>query len=205
MTPQRRRTATVDPAADSIVDTQRGWSDGVDPVGVDPATYRAVFRRYATGVVVITADAGHGAAGFTATSLASVSLRPPLVSFSVATSASVWPTLRAAGSLAVNFLAADQHELAARFATSGIDRFAAPTAWSRLATGEPALDDAPVRLRGVVEHRFEVGDHHLVVARVTAVALPGSAGCTATAPGGTRIPLVYYAGQYIAAGSYIGR
>ena len=33
----------------------------------------------------------------------------------------------------INFLSADQHEIAGRFATSGVDRFAEPTRWSRLA------------------------------------------------------------------------
>jgi flavin reductase (DIM6/NTAB) family NADH-FMN oxidoreductase RutF len=40
------------------------------PTTVTPDLYRAVFRRYAAGVVVITADAGFGPVGFTATSLA---------------------------------------------------------------------------------------------------------------------------------------
>jgi len=66
----------------------------------------------------------------------------------------------------INFLSADQHAIAGRFATSGIDRFAEPTNWSRLATGEPVLDEAPSYLRAQVEHRFAVGDHYLVVARL---------------------------------------
>lgn len=133
---------------------------------VDADVYKSVFRRHAAGVVVITADAGHGPVGFTATSLVSVSLLPPLVSFAIATGASSWPAISTATSLVINFLSADQHAIAGRFATSGIDRFAEPTRWSRLATGEPALDDAPSFLRAQVEHRFAVGDHYLVVARL---------------------------------------
>jgi flavin reductase (DIM6/NTAB) family NADH-FMN oxidoreductase RutF len=116
--------------------------------------------------VVITADSGHGPVGFTATSLVSVSLLPPLVSFSIATTASSWPTVSKATSLVIHFLDAEQHDIAGRFATSGIDRFAEPTRWSRLRTGEPVLDDAPSYLRALVEHRFAVGDHHIVVARL---------------------------------------
>lgn len=133
---------------------------------VDAATFRSVFRRHAAAVVVITADAGHGPVGFTATSLVSVSLLPPLVAFAISTTASSWQTVSTAGSVVVNFLDAGQHELARRFATSGIDRFAEPTRWSTLGTGEPVLDEAPSYLRGLVEHRFSVGDHHLVVARL---------------------------------------
>ncbi|MEU4390808.1 flavin reductase family protein [Kribbella sp. NPDC023855] len=133
---------------------------------VDADIFRSVFRRYAAGVVVITADAGNGPVGFTATSLVSVSLLPPLVSFSIGTTASSWPTVHKATSVVINFLDAGQHEIAGRFATSGVDRFAAPTRWSRLRTGEPVLDDAPSYLRALVEHRFAVADHHIVVARL---------------------------------------
>jgi flavin reductase (DIM6/NTAB) family NADH-FMN oxidoreductase RutF len=136
--------------------------------------------------VVITADAGHGPAGFTATSLVSVSLHPPLVSFSIATTASSWPTVNQADSLVINFLDAGQHEIAGRFATSGIDRFAEPTSWSRLQTGEPVLDEAPSYLRGLVEHRFAVGDHHIVVARLATHAERRE-----------HEPLLYHDGRYV--------
>lgn len=155
------------------------------PSAIDSDTYRSVFRRHAAGVVVITADAGHGPAGFTATSLVSLSLLPPLVSFALSTTASSWPAINSARSLVVNFLDAGQHDLAGRFATSGIDRFAAPTRWSRLETGEPVLDDAPSFLRGLVEHRFGAGDHHIVVVRLV--------GFGERRP---HDPLVYHGGSY---------
>jgi flavin reductase (DIM6/NTAB) family NADH-FMN oxidoreductase RutF len=151
---------------------------------ITPELYRAVFRRYAAGVVVVTADAGHGPAGFTATSLASISLDPPLVSFALSTNASSWPTIAAADTVVVNFLDAEQHAIADRFATSGVDRFSAPTRWSRLPTGEPLLDDVAGHLRGRIRYRYPVGDHHLVVAEVTEAATRGHS------------PLVYHAGVY---------
>lgn len=154
------------------------------PTGITPELFRRVFRHYAAGVVVVTAEAGSGPAGFTATSLASVSLNPPLVSFALSTAASSWPTIAETDSIVINFLDAEQQFVAKRFATSGIDRFAAPTRWSRLATGEPVLDDAVGHLRGQIEHRFPVGDHHLVVVRVTNAATRD------------HTPLVYHAGAY---------
>ncbi len=89
---------------------------------VSPDDFRQVFRGYAAGVVVVTAGAGDGPAGFTATSLSTLSLEPPLISFSIANNLSAWPTIRRAGSLTINFLDAKQHATAARFATSGIVR-----------------------------------------------------------------------------------
>lgn len=152
---------------------------------VDADAYRSVFRRHAAGVVVITADAGDGPAGFTATSLVSVSLQPPLVSFALSSTASSWPAIDRAATVVINFLDADQHPIAGRFATSGIDRFAAPTRWSRLGTGEPVLDDAPSYLLGRIEHRVRVGDHHLVVARLATLGERRE-----------HAPLVYHAGGY---------
>jgi hypothetical protein len=52
-------------------------SQGGEDPAVDAATYRSVFRAHAGAVAVITADAGRGPAGFTATSVVSVSLEPP--------------------------------------------------------------------------------------------------------------------------------
>lgn len=152
------------------------------PVGA--ARFRAAFRQLAAGVVVVTFDAGGPPAGVTVTSFASVSLEPPLGAFAISTSASIWPHLLRAGTAVVNLLAHDQHELATRFATSGIDRFAPPVAWHRLATGEPVLDGPGHRLRATVRERRPVGDHHLVVVEIVEVL------------GGARTALVYHDGAY---------
>jgi flavin reductase (DIM6/NTAB) family NADH-FMN oxidoreductase RutF len=137
------------------------------PTLVDATLFRQVFRRHAAGVAVVTTDAGRGAAGVTVTSLASLSAEPPLLSFSINAAASVWPHLRDAGTAVVHLLGAGHTELARTFATSGIDRFAAPTRWRRLPTGEPVLAQAAAWLRIAIEHRHPAGGSHLVIGRVT--------------------------------------
>ena len=57
-----------------------------EPVTAD--LFRSVFRDHAARVVVVTAAGRPAPVGFTATSLASVSLDPPMVSLAVARSAS---------------------------------------------------------------------------------------------------------------------
>ncbi len=158
---------------------------------VDSAVFKAAFRHHPAGVVVVTLDGASRPVGFTATSLASVSLSPPLLSFAIAHSSSSWPALRDASSFVINLLSADQHEVASRFAVSGIDRFAPPTLWHPLPTGEPALDGTPAWLRAVVEHRVEVGDHDIVVGLVTDAYVRDET-----------VPLVYHDRRYHGLGSH---
>jgi flavin reductase (DIM6/NTAB) family NADH-FMN oxidoreductase RutF len=133
---------------------------------VDAKQFRRVFRHHAAGVAVVTTDAGRGAAGVTVTSLASLSAEPPLLSFSISLTASTWPHLRDARTAVVHLLGAGHAELARTFATSGIDRFAAPTRWHRLPTGEPVLDAAAAWLRVSIEYRHPAGGSRLVIGRV---------------------------------------
>jgi flavin reductase (DIM6/NTAB) family NADH-FMN oxidoreductase RutF len=152
---------------------------------LDATLFRRVFRHHAAGVAVVTADAGRGPAGVTVTSLASLSAEPPLLSFGIAATASAWPHLRDAGTAVVHLLGAPHAELARTFATSGADRFATPTRWHRLPTGEPVLDGAAAWLRIAIEHRHPAGGSHLVVGRVEEARL--------AEPGG---PLLYHDGGY---------
>jgi flavin reductase (DIM6/NTAB) family NADH-FMN oxidoreductase RutF len=152
---------------------------------VDSTLFRQVFRRHAAGVAVVTVDAGRGAAGVTITSLASLSADPPLLSFSVATTGSTWPHLRDAPSAVVHLLGAEHAPLAHTFATSGIDRFAAPTNWHRLPTGEPVLDGAAAWLRVSIQHRHPAGGSHLVIGRIQEVGLAEDGA-----------PLLYHDGSY---------
>jgi flavin reductase (DIM6/NTAB) family NADH-FMN oxidoreductase RutF len=149
---------------------------------VDSALFRRALGRHAAGVVVVT---GPGPVGLTATSLTSVSLDPPLVSFCVARDSTTWPDLRQAEFFAVNVLAGDQAAVARRFADRGIDRFGSPTRW------RPGPYEVPI-LRGVVAHllcepydTIALGDHWLVVGLVIGSEL-----------GESGDPLLYHHGRY---------
>lgn len=149
---------------------------------VDAARFRRALGRHAAGVVVVT---GPGPVGLTATSLTSVSLDPPLVSFCVARDSTTWPDLRQAEFFAVNVLAGDQAAVAARFADRGVDRFGSPTRW------QPGPYDVPI-LGGVAAHllcepydTIALGDHWLVVGLVIGSEL-----------GQSGEPLLYHHGRY---------
>ena len=147
--------------------TARSWPPGAVPAEpLDPADFRSVFRRHPAGVAVVTLADGDRPVGFTATSVISVSAEPPVLVFSVAGTSSSWPALSRATSLVVNFLAAEQVDVSARFATSGIDRFAG-VAWHRLPSGEPVVDGVPSWVRGEVLQRTAVGSSFLVAVLAT--------------------------------------
>lgn len=126
-----------------------------------PEEYRSVFRRHPAGVTVVTFREQEQLVGFTATSVISVSADPPLLAFSVAGQSSSWPRLATAGTVVINFLTAEQAPLSARFATSGIDRFACG-GWSLLDTGEPFLHHSANWVRGRIVQRTPVGASFLI-------------------------------------------
>ncbi|SBT37206.1 flavin reductase family protein [Micromonospora auratinigra] len=172
---------------------------------VDRDTFRALLRRQASTVTVVTAVARGTAdpsclgglaepvrAGFTATSFTSVSLHPPLVSFCLGVESSSWPVLARAEHVAVHLLAAGQREAARVFATSGIDRFAAYPHWTAGPFGLPLLDGVLGRLLCRVVRRVPAGDHTLVLAEPLALGA-----------GEDGDPLVHHRGGYTTAGTAV--
>lgn len=157
---------------------------GTTPIAFDPAVFRSVFRRHAAGVAVITAPGGRPA-GFTATSLASVSAEPPLLCFGIGVAASAWPNVAESPFVGVHLLGEHQRELAATFARSGADRFGPATAWRTGPHGVPLLDDVSAWLVARVVARIPVGDHRIVVAQAVAAD-----------PTGPGRPLLYHSGAF---------
>nr|WP_184080187.1 flavin reductase family protein [Nocardiopsis mwathae] len=154
---------------------------------VDAGTFRRALGSHAAGVVVVTAAPADGRVGVTATSFTSVSLDPPLVSFYIDARSGTWPGIRDASAFAVNLLAADQREVAHRFATKGVDRFAPPTRWRSGPEGLPLIEGAVGHILCRRHDLLAVGDHWLVVGRVAAAEVRA-------AEGGR--PLLYHRGRY---------
>ncbi len=133
-----------------------------EPLGV---RFREAFGRYPTGVAVICAAGPDGPVGLTASSVASVSLTPPALSFSVMGTRSARHLLTAP-TLVVNLLGPVHVELARDFSRSGGPRFTPDQGWSALPTGEPFLPGAPAALRVRPLRQVPVGDATVVVAGV---------------------------------------
>ncbi|MBY8885618.1 flavin reductase family protein [Streptomyces sp. PTM05] len=157
-----------------------------DGTGLDPDVFRSVFRRHAAGVAVVTA-AGARPVGFTATSLTSVAVEPPLLSFGISVSSSSWPVVAAAEHVGVHVLGEHQEDLAGTFARSGADRFGEATSWRSGPHGVPLLDGVSAWLVCRVVARVPAGDHRIVVAQ----AVAGD-------PAGPGRPLLYHQGRFTA-------
>lgn len=155
---------------------------------MDSARFRELLGRFATGVTVLTVRAPAGEpAGMTASSLASVSLEPPLVSVCVDHSAELHDLILAAPEFVVNVLEGSQEELSRRFADPHENRFDG--------VGYHLGPEGRIRLDGALAHieceRFATypgGDHSIVIGRVVG--------------GDTHDghPLLYYRGGYAALG-----
>ncbi|GGK35618.1 flavin reductase family protein [Salinarimonas ramus] len=151
---------------------------------VDPRELRTALGRFATGVTVITTRGPDGKReGLTANSFSALSLDPPLVLWSIKTSAASLPTFRAARAFAIHVLAHDQADLSHRFATPAQDKFAGLAVRDGL-DGLPMLEGTLATFECALAQDVEGGDHRILVGRVRRASY------------GEGAPLLFSAGRY---------
>jgi flavin reductase (DIM6/NTAB) family NADH-FMN oxidoreductase RutF len=168
------RTATGPPGT--------GWQDDD---GLGPERFRMVMRHHAKGVAIITAGV-EAPIGFCATSLTSVSLNPPIVSFTVGLGTASWTIVETARHVMAHLLADRQADLARRFGRTDAAKFGPGTRWHRGALGLPVLDDVLAWLVLAPVSHLPVGDHALVIGRVVAAERLAEGG-----------PLIHHNGEFV--------
>jgi len=160
----------------------------------DAATFRRALGHVPTSVAVVTASDAQGRVGMTVGSFTSISLDPPLVGFFADTGSATLARVQAAGAFCVNVLTDSQNQLCRTFASRAEDRFAgvdvlpASAATDDLAAphrAAPHLADAMAWVDCQVESVVEIGDHAVVVGRVSGLEV---------ASGNPR-PLVFFRGS----------
>lgn len=127
-------------------------------------TLRRALGRFGTGVTVITALTDWGPLGMTANSFSSVSLDPPLVLWSPATSSKRHDAFVAASHFCVHVLGADQQALARHFAAQGHDFEGHP--WTPGPDGAPMLAGCLASFHCETFAVHPAGDHSLILGRV---------------------------------------
>ena len=154
--------------------------------GVEPALFRQLLGRFATGVTVVTTRApssGSEPIGMTASSVASVSLDPPLVLVSVDRRHEMHTALEAASHFVLNVLAADQEALSRRFAADAPNRFGG-VGFRPNKQGIAVLDGVVAHIECEKQAAIPAGDHTVFIGLVV--------GGNVT----DRRPLLYYRGGY---------
>ena len=127
---------------------------------------RKALGQFATGVTVVTTRAADGSpVGLTVNSFTSVSLDPPLVLWCLGRDAASFDAFSLSGEHLINVLAADQLDIAKRFATRGGDKFAGLN-WTATDTGLPRLDGCTAWFEIAIRSRYEEGDHLILVGRI---------------------------------------
>jgi 3-hydroxy-9,10-secoandrosta-1,3,5(10)-triene-9,17-dione monooxygenase reductase component len=185
---------------------------------LDADTYRAVLRRFATGVAVVTTWDGDRPWGTTVNSFSSVSLRPPLVLVAFDRGRRIAPALRATGRYAVNILGEDQQALSDCFAggpaprrsvrSASVPTAAAVTPSTSGFTPQSAADTRadlcgeewrrgatglPVLVRAIAILECTVVDVHPAGDHDLYVARVDAASAVGEGP----MPLLYYSGRYL--------
>ena len=160
-------------------------TDQKDVTQFDARKFRDVVGNFASGIVIVTSTQGDEPVGLTCQSFYSVSLEPPLVSFSVSTSSSTYPKVRDAGRFCVNLLAGSQYGVSTQFAMSGTDKWAG-VSWRPADSGNPIIAGALGWIDCSIEDEYLAGDHFIVLGRVRAICIENL----------DEEPLLYFRGQY---------
>lgn len=151
----------------------------------DQREYRDAMGGFASGVTIITTHGPDGPVGFTCQSFYSVSIDPPLVSFSIARTSKSLAAVREHGRVVVNFLSREQQHLSGQFARSGTDNWAGVSWYPSESNGAPTLEGGTGWVAGEIEREIEAGDHLIFLVAVTGIS---------TDP--ERAPLLFYRGAY---------
>lgn len=175
-TPLRSTSAEVISGRPSGLPRQAGPSVGaLSPAGqsglLDPTAFRAVMSEVCTAVTVITAMDGSRPHGTTVSAFSSLSLNPPLVLVSLDRGSQLLAVIDETSRFGVNVLSDGQAELAARFATRGLDKFR-DVSW-RIDWTSPRLEGVAGFLDCDVTATLDGGDH-VIVQGLVRFAEPGA-------------------------------
>ena len=153
---------------------------------IEPLHFREALGHYASGITVITSLIDDEPVGFTCQSFYSVSVNPPLVSFSVMAGSGSYPRIRQAGRFAVNILSGAQVGISNQFARRGMDKWQG-VEWQDSPLGNPLSAGSLHWLDCEIHAEHVAGDHLIVIGEVKALS-----------PVQTDVaqPLLYFKGEY---------
>lgn len=150
--------------------------------------FRNALGCFATGVTVVTTrDEEDAPIGLTANSFSSVSLDPPMVLWCIDKASETYDAFMASPRFAINVLPVSELHVSQAMARPGDHRLAGVAQRPGEATGMPVLEEALASFECEVAHRYDGGDHTIIVGKVLGFDY---------APEGE--PLLYFRGAYAA-------
>ncbi len=140
--------------------------------------------HFATGVTVITTRDKDGTPfGLTANAFTSLSLDPPWVLICIDNGAQCYSCFEESKVFAINILSEEQEEIARRFATKGIEKFAG-IKWRKSEKGLALIEGSVGYIECKIVQRYEGGDHTIYVGEIVSANASGDR------------PLVFFKGNY---------
>jgi flavin reductase (DIM6/NTAB) family NADH-FMN oxidoreductase RutF len=130
-----------------------------------------LYRKLTAGVSIVSVAGDEGPRGMTASTVTSVSLRPPLLLVCLTSGSRTLPVITGRRAFGVQLLRADQRELARSFASPGGPQFRDVP--HREVLGVPVLRDCLAWSVCLLTDCRPYGDHHVVVGQVVATHVAG--------------------------------
>lgn len=153
---------------------------------IEPQAFRHTLGHYVSGITIVSGFDGAEPIGFTCQSFYSVSVEPPLVSFSVMRTSTTYPRIRQTGKFSVNVLSRAQHAISNQFARKGSDKWAG-VEWGLTRNENPVIAGTLMWLDCDLFAEHEAGDHSIVIGCVNEMS---------PAEWHRGEPLLYFKGQY---------
>ncbi|MBE7192916.1 MAG: flavin reductase [Gordonia polyisoprenivorans] len=145
-------------------------SSTADPLSASPTTadadvLRAAFGCLPSGVAAVCAGGDGAPTGMLVSSLTSVSLDPPLLSFCVQDRSRTWARLRTSHRVGVSFLGVVHEPACADFARPADERLV-DVATRQIGDCAAVLEGAPAVFVCAVQDEIPAGDHSIVLLRI---------------------------------------
>ena len=153
------------------------------PACISADQFKAVMRRFAACVNVITSVDGEAMNGMTATAVCSVTADPPSLLVIINKNNRSHHVISRSRIFAVNVLSADQEDLAAHFALRALDPFETVEHWIG-STGCPIIREADAYLECEVVKETDFGTHTIFVGQIVACEIA------------SKPPLLYHEGHF---------
>ncbi|MDC9604745.1 flavin reductase family protein [Xenorhabdus griffiniae] len=132
---------------------------------------RTLFGKYPTGVAIVATRTAEGRnVGLTINSFASLSLKPPLVLWSLVNHSPNLSVFRDCEYFTISILSCDHQELALRFASSRVENKFQGISVQETPEGIPSIGGAIATLVCANHQQTHLGDHLLVIGEVKRIA-----------------------------------